>query len=202
MPRICIVIHANSEWNEQGLWQGQCDTRLSAAGVRMARQLAGRADLSDIQRIYSSDLWRAVGTALPLEEKLGLPVIQESGLREGRWADYVRDPDVPLLAADYGFESREDLTVRAIGALSRIARSCPESPVLIVTHGTFLECFINRIFPDAGNRHPAVRTAINRFFFEEGVWSIECLSDYRHLPVVEPNMICNTTKQSAAPGAG
>lgn len=192
--QFIIVIHANSEWNEQGLWQGQCDTRLSETGMKMADCLAARKDLYDIQAIYSSDLRRAKDTVRPLAARLGLTVNLDCGLREGRWPDYTQDEHIPLLPADYGFESRDDLARRAVGTLNRLADSCQVSPVLVVTHGTFLECFIRHMFPAAGDG-PAIRTALNRFTCRSGRWSLESLNDHSHLPQVEPGMICVTTRQ-------
>lgn len=193
--QIIIVVHANSEWNERGLWQGQCDTRLSTTGARMARQLAMRDDLTGVRRIYSSDLQRAMDTAGPLAERLGIPVTLDSGLREGRWVDHAHDPQIPLLDANYGYETREALAVRAAGTLAGIAAGCTEFPAMVVTHGTFLECFLASHFHMDGEGSRMVRTALNRFNYRDGIWLIDRLNDYSHLPALEPDMICVTANQ-------
>jgi len=194
MPRIFMVIHANSEWNERGLWQGQCDTRLSECGLRMAECLAGRKDLTAIRRIYSSDLRRAMETAQPLADRLGLSVISHTGLREGRWQDHHQDAGAPLLLADYAYETRKELTERAVRTLEQIALEANADPILIVTHGTFLECFMMRQFPERATAQPAVRTALNEFVYSEGRWLAGRLNDHSHLPAVDQGMLCITTR--------
>lgn len=201
MARIFVVIHANSEWNERGLWQGQCDTRLSERGRSMAELLAGRKDLAAIKRIHSSDLRRARETAQPLADRLGLPVICDRGLREGRWQDHHRDADIPLLEADYPYETRTELTKRAVHTLDRIARETALDPILIVTHGTFLECFLERQFPGCRPALPAVRTALNEFEYRAGRWLAGRLNDHSHLPAVDREMLCVTAKPIAHPDA-
>ena len=81
---LWLVRHGESTWNTLGLAQGHCDqARLTPRGVRQARAVA--AELSDqpIGALYASDLRRALETAAPLAEVLGLAVPATGGCASG-----------------------------------------------------------------------------------------------------------------------
>jgi broad specificity phosphatase PhoE len=196
MAEVFIVVHANSSWNELGLWQGHCDTELSETGLMMANSLAECRDLNNVKQIHSSDLKRAWQTAVPLASKLKLDIIKDPFLREGRWADHDIQDNVSILPAPYDYEDRAALGQRAISTLNRIVHTSPQFPILIVTHGTFLECFIETISSEAKPAYKGVRTAINSFECVDGIWKINQLNDVLHLPEVTANMICVTDKIS------
>ncbi|MDH3518695.1 MAG: histidine phosphatase family protein, partial [Acidimicrobiia bacterium] len=60
---ITLVRHGESEANAAGLWQGQGDAVLSLDGREQAAALGRRLDRSRYERVISSDLVRAAGTA-------------------------------------------------------------------------------------------------------------------------------------------
>lgn len=194
MAEILIVVHANSTWNELGLWQGQCDTPLSQTGLKMAKSLAESEYLTRIRKIYSSDLKRAYATAEPLAKKLGLALVMEPGLREGRWADHHMHASAPLLPATYDYESRKQLQQRAVDTLNFLALNNTEFPILVLTHGSFLECFIDSLGNGHSNQYEGIRTAINSFDFDGEQWRVRFLNEASHLPQIEQNMICVTNK--------
>lgn len=177
---IYITIHATSEWNEKKLSQGHCDTHLSTSGRRMAELLGQRDDLSCIRQIISSDLARARETAQPLADRLGIEIIQDPDLREGRWAHHHQDASVPLLPFHGSFETHDDLKSRAARTLRRIAENATVSPLLIVTHGAFLRHFFQSLGEPAAP-YKGTRTALHRIRYEHGQWKIVSLNDDAHL---------------------
>ena len=74
MTEIIIIRHGETEWNITGRFQGHSDVPLSAAGHEQAELLGKNIALDDIDKIYASDLIRAVETAQPLAARFGLPV--------------------------------------------------------------------------------------------------------------------------------
>ncbi len=76
--------HGETELNASGTWQGQLDVPLSKTGERQAARLAARlAALGErFSGVYSSDLARAMATAMPLARSLRLPVRPDPRLRE------------------------------------------------------------------------------------------------------------------------
>ncbi len=196
MIKIFIVVHANSSWNELGLWQGHCDTELSETVQVMANNLANHHNMGSVKQIYASDLKRAWQTAAPLAGKLGLKIIKNIYLREGRWVNHDLHKDIPVLSAPYDYEDRADVRRRATSALNDIVRNSSRFPILIVTHGTFLECFVETISTDTSPLYKGIRTAVNTFEYTEGDWKIIQLNDVSHLPKVTSNMCCVTDKIS------
>lgn len=81
---LLLVRHGESEANRQGLWQGDTDGVLSPLGHLQAAQVAERLAAWEppIQRLYSSPLRRAVETAQPIAQRLGLDLAIHPDLRE------------------------------------------------------------------------------------------------------------------------
>lgn len=124
------------------------DPPLRADGWRQARAAAAVLAGEGITRIIASPLQRAQQTALPLAERLGLPVEIMEGwaeadrhldryrsnetLRaqgEAEWARFLQDP-LAYMGADAG-RFRADV----LGALQALARHDPQAHVVVFTHG-------------------------------------------------------------------
>lgn len=153
---LMLVRHAQSQWNADGLWQGQADPPLSEAGRQQAaaagKQLAGA---EKFDAVFCSDLSRAVETAQILAASLGLdpsPAI-EPGLREydvGEWSGLTREEiearwpgDIArfgagVLVAPPGGETRTEFDDRVSQAAARVGRAAAaegSGPILVVAHG-------------------------------------------------------------------
>jgi len=178
---ILITTHATSKWNELGQCQGHCDSELSEAGTKMANLLADRPDLLNITAIYTSDLKRAHDTALPLARRLAIPIKTTPLLREGNWKDHHKDPDYPPLPFDGPYEDKNSLTRRASECMATIAASESRSPILIVTHGGFLNFFIEYYFPDRIEEYKGIRTALNHLRYDNREWELLELNNDSHL---------------------
>jgi glucosyl-3-phosphoglycerate phosphatase len=143
--RVLVWRHGRTRWNVEHRFQGQSDPPLDEVGraqaVAAARLLAAYAPAA----VVSSDLRRAVQTADPLADLLGLPVQLDARLRErslGNWEGLTRDEVGRRHPDDYahwlagrgdrpgGSESRAALADRAVAALT----SAEGDPVVLVTH--------------------------------------------------------------------
>ncbi|MDT4897962.1 MAG: 2,3-bisphosphoglycerate-dependent phosphoglycerate mutase [Acidobacteriota bacterium] len=80
--RVLFIRHGQSEGNAAGLFGGHTPTPLSARGRRQAEVTAEALYSEKISAIYSSDLSRAVETAMPLARLTGLDVEQTDAFRE------------------------------------------------------------------------------------------------------------------------
>jgi broad specificity phosphatase PhoE len=146
---ILLVRHGETDWNNEGRWQGHADRPLNEAGrtqaLALAESLAGR----QIDAVYSSDLVRAHATARIVADRLGLPVELDAGLREvdvGEWSGRARDD---LERSDpegfrrwraggkgwQGGESYEQMGERVVATVLEIAGRHPGGTILIVSHG-------------------------------------------------------------------
>jgi broad specificity phosphatase PhoE len=159
--RLVMLRHGQTDYNAASRMQGQLDTELSDLGrdqaVAAAELLAKRQPLA----IVSSDLRRALDTAVVLGERSGLPVLVDTRLREthlGDWQGLTHlevDATAPgaRLAwredarwAPHGGESRVDVAARSRPLVAELVAEQtewglewgldePERPVILVAHG-------------------------------------------------------------------
>lgn len=138
--------HGETDWNAEGLSQGNVDIPLNHVGVMQAKRAARTLRTVPIKTIVSSPLSRAKDTANMAAEQLGLPVLVDEELREvgfgvqegqpmGDWYDdWIADRFTPE-----GAETFAALRARAVRAINR-ATALP-GPVLVVAHGALWRAF-------------------------------------------------------------
>ena len=151
MTRLIIVRHGYSVTNASQRFTGQTDVALTDIGRQQAESVADYLTANEhIDAIYASDLSRAVDTARPTAERLGLPIHTDPALRElamGVFEGMLFDDVHRIYAEDMarrkvdahhpcpGGESTADMLVRVKGAIERIAAEHAGKTVMIVTHG-------------------------------------------------------------------
>jgi broad specificity phosphatase PhoE len=154
--RVLLWRHGRTRWNVEHRFQGQADPPLDEVGKRQAaagaRLLAAFAPTA----IASSDLCRAVQTASPLAELLGLSITLDPRLRErslGAWEGLTRDEVVRLHPVEYahwlagreayqdGGESRAELGERVTAALA----ATEGGTVVLVTHSATAKALTGRL---------------------------------------------------------
>jgi glucosyl-3-phosphoglycerate phosphatase len=155
--RLVMLRHGQTDYNATNRMQGQLDTDLSDLGrnqaVAAAEVLAKRQPLL----IVSSDLRRALDTAVALGERSGLPVEVDTRLRETHLGDWQNLNHVEVDAkwpgarlawrndatwAPHGGESRVDVAERGLPLVRELivdqtewGTDEPERPVVLVAHG-------------------------------------------------------------------
>jgi broad specificity phosphatase PhoE len=130
-----LVRHGETDWNADGLLQGHTDRPLSDFGRRQARQLADELEGEPFDAIYASDLARARETAEIAGERLGLPVVLDTDLREKDWGTWEGLTAVERDRVELVGESTGAHQERMLRSLTRIAERHPGGRVLVVTHG-------------------------------------------------------------------
>lgn len=160
--RLVMLRHGQTDYNAGSRMQGQLDTELSDLGrdqaIAAAEVLAKRQPLV----IVSSDLRRALDTAVALGERSGLPVLVDTRLRETHLGDWqgmthlevdATAPGARLAWRDnarwapHGGESRVDVAARSMPLVAELVADQtewgslewgldePERPVVLVAHG-------------------------------------------------------------------
>ncbi len=138
--------HGETDWNAQGLSQGQTDTPLNHVGLAQAERAARTLATVPIATIVASPLERARVTAEAVAHVLRLPVAFDPELMEvnfgvqegqpmGDWYD-------GWIAGDFtpdGAEPFATLRARTVRAINR-ATALP-GPVLVVAHGALWRAF-------------------------------------------------------------
>jgi len=190
--RICLARHGETNWNLERRVQGQLNIPLNVRGVAQAQALARELGSERFDRIYSSDLRRALQTATPLATRLGLPVATRVALREkddGAWQGMTFD-DVDRAfpseharhrkrQADFLIPGGETLAAFAdrVGAeLTAIAERHAGETVLVVAHAGVLDIgyrLATGLDLSEKRDPPVLHAAPNWFVYEDGRWTLE-----------------------------
>ena len=158
MTKLILVRHGQSLANAKNLFAGHSDFDLSELGHRQAALAADYlASTERIDAIYASDLLRAYHTATPTADKLGIPVIKDTGLREifgGEWESMVftdiaeQYPDeFRVWREDYsharpvGGESTAEVYERIVPHICSLASRHDGECLLLATHATVVRAF-------------------------------------------------------------
>ena len=157
---ILLVRHGETDWNLERRVQGHADRPLSETGHEQARALADDLAREPIDAVYSSDLRRAFDTARVVAERRGLPVTRVPDLREKDFGTWEGLTDREILerfpearSGSWGdAETSDEMRLRVLGALRRIAAAHPEGRVLVVAHGGPLGAVLAHC--DAAHRGP------------------------------------------------
>lgn len=192
--------------------QGQLDTALDALGRWQAERIAEALDGEAIDAIVSSDLTRAMQTAMPLARRRGLQVRREPALRErsfgvfqgftyahiahhwpegtARWR--ARDPH---FAADRG-ETLAAFYQRVVDVSERLAREFSGRSVVWVTHGGVLDCLHRaamRVSLDSPRSWALDNASINRLLHSDQGLMLVGWGDLGHLDTAAPGMAASET---------
>jgi probable phosphoglycerate mutase len=184
------------------MYTGQVDVALTELGLRQAARTAEHvAETYKIDAIYSSDLRRAMSTAIPLSERLGIPVIKEPLIKEiygGLWENKLMPEIDKLYHDDYqvykttiglarctGGESLAELQARALEGMTKIAEENDGKTVFVATHGGVLLALISAWMglplEKMHETPPATNSSITEVIYENGEFKIEKYSFDDHL---------------------
>lgn len=156
-----IVRHGATDWNEEGIIQGQLDIPLAKIGEEQARIVAQELKDVHFDAVFSSDLMRTKRTAeiITLERNL---IIQTTRLlRERHYGEFqgksyaARKAYNAFVAAlsdeerffhkSHGVESDEEIVVRLITFLRETAIIYKNKTVLVCAHGDIIHKFLIHI---------------------------------------------------------
>ena len=156
---ILLVRHGETVWNQENRWQGQADVPLSDNGRDQSWRLARRLDAEkqSVQAIYTSDLMRAVDTAMILGQTLGIEPSIETGWREmniGTWSGLRTGEVIARHSEEWerlragedlprgGGETFAHFQGRLIDAARSLVARHPGQQVAVVTHGGAVRAFL------------------------------------------------------------
>ncbi len=156
--RILIARHGETEWNLSRRFQGHLDSPLTERGNEQAQRLASRLAREPVAAIFSSDLGRAMQTATPIADALGLEVRTSPLLREidcGTWTGRLKEElarEDPTGIERYRIrpsehrmpdgESLADVQARGLAFLREVQARELRRPILIITHHIVVETIV------------------------------------------------------------
>lgn len=163
--RILVTRHGQTATNVEGRFCGHSETTLTGLGRRQAEALGARLAGVEIHAAYTSDFSRAIETASLALAGRELPVTPDAALRElhygewelqkggavaRRWPEQyrlmrARDP----LWRPPGGEDVAEVRARISATLQRIIRRHRNQTVLVVSHGTAINCMLGEVLGSA-----------------------------------------------------
>lgn len=157
--KLYVARHGETAWNAEYRVCGSTDLPLTQEGLTQAELLAASARNKGIEVIVASPMLRAVQTAAPVAEALGLPIETDARFREQSYGIYEGVPrnDPNFLANKRQFcvrypggESMMELAARVYAGLQELKARYPDKTVLIVCHGAVCRT-IRSFFVDMTN---------------------------------------------------
>jgi broad specificity phosphatase PhoE len=203
---ILLTRHGQTVTNREGRFCGHSETALTPLGIEQARALGRRLVPTRIHAVYTSDYSRAIDTAAIILEGRRLTPCFDPDLRElcyGEW-EQRRERDVARTVVwreEFGRMRAEDpawrppggetileVRQRTLTALDRIVAAHPGQTVLVVTHGTAINCMLAGVLgmaPEFTFRVSVANCGLNRLSYSRGVFTVVSMNDTSHLAGVE-----------------
>ena len=167
--KLYIVRHGETEWNVIKRFQGQLNTPLTEKGMEKLRETGKKLENVLFDEVYTSELGRTVGSAeIILNENRGyrnkkLELKKLAELNEvyfGVWQGLTYEEvflKYPEEANNYFYnvknykaenveaENLKDALERFLKGINKILDSHESGNILVVTHGTVFEMFMNYV---------------------------------------------------------
>jgi broad specificity phosphatase PhoE len=148
--KIYLLRHGETTYSQRGAYCGALDAELTPEGKQMAQFFADAYRSMPWAGVYVSPMKRAIATALPLCDALGLTMQMRDGLREisyGAWEDqeldyvrqhyeqdYLRWQTDPAWNSPTGGETAVQIAARALPVITEIESGYKTGNVLVVSH--------------------------------------------------------------------
>jgi probable phosphoglycerate mutase len=148
--RIYFLRHGETTYSKTGGFCGDLDPELTPQGVEMAEAFAAKYKSLTWSAVYTSPMRRAIATAKPLCEAIGIPMQTRDGLKEirfGKWEgqttdnvkqnyleDYIAWMTEPAWNPPTEGETAVQIASRASLVMTEIERTYKDDNILVVSH--------------------------------------------------------------------
>src|SRR5699024_5930062 len=196
---LYLVRHGETKLNKQGRFQGHIDVPLNEKGKQQAIKLGNYFKNIPIDNIYTSDLKRAIQTAVQISKHHHVPLETEESIRErsyGEWEGIsVREvsKQVPNMKSilqtggKFGVEKEADLQKRLAQFLNQYVLTEQNKTIILVSHAGLICSCVNFLtenkidVPVSSLTHTGV-THFTRINNRE--WKMVSLNESSHLKVI------------------
>ena len=199
---LLLVRHGESEANKEQIFGGHFNAPLIENGVIQAETTAKYIKENyKVHKVYASDLKRAFVTGSCIAKAVGAEIIKDTGLREifgGEWEGIKYSEVERLYGEEFeiwkkhtgkarctGGESVEELGIRVMKTLRKIAEENKGKTVVIATHATpvrVTQCLVNTGSLDEMENTPWVSNAsVTELIYKKGKWELGKIGIDEHL---------------------
>lgn len=198
--QVILIRHGQTAWNKEQVFRGRIGLPLDDTGRRQAEALRDALAGEPISRIVCSPLSRAVETARPLADNLGLRIETHDAFTDldfGQWQGMtvpaVRDQyprlfatweSAPHLLRFPDGETLDEAAERAFSALKRLVARDEPGALVVVAHRVINKVLLCRAVGLGTSAFWQIKqdtACINRLSLSAGRWVVECLNDTCHL---------------------
>jgi broad specificity phosphatase PhoE len=192
---LTICRHGRTDYNDNGIVQGQLETEINETGKNQAEALAKRLSEREFDAMYCSTMKRAFQTARIVNKHHNLKISRADSIREVERGSYEGKPLERMVedsrAADEedylwkpeGGESLEDLKQRVLGFLENIAESQHDN-VLAVSHGGPIKVLVPGVMGHSSKRSYRIKAdncSVTELAHNGRYWDINLLNSTSHL---------------------
>lgn len=162
MTTVYLIRHAESTANVAHICAGSLNVALTKKGRMQAEKLSEYFENKHIDAIYSSDLKRAMETALPTANKKGLTLNTTPLLREaynGDWEGKFVEDVIETYPEEWNYwkkmmgdskapngETRDEARDRMRDTIEKIAEENDGKTIVIVSHAISIRGFMGHVF--------------------------------------------------------
>lgn len=177
--RLFMIRHGESQANVERVYAGHVDTPLTERGVEQACAIRSILERIPFDRVYSSDLQRALDTqknGLPHAVCETTPLLREFDVGSLSGQSFVWHKDKIAMDRDYtpyGGESPEAVCQR-LGTFLQALEQEPCENVAAFTHHGVVVCMMRRILGDGFDSSllHSSNCSVHVFEFSEGKWRL------------------------------
>jgi broad specificity phosphatase PhoE len=201
--KIYLLRHGETAYSQSGVFCGALDPELTPEGSLMAQAFAEVYGKIAWEAVYVSPMKRAITTAKPLCDALGMPLQIRDGLKEigyGEWEgreqedvkqhheqDYIRWLTEPAWNPPTNGETAVQIASRALSIISEIEAKHKDGNILVVSHKATIRIILCSLMGiDIGRYRdridaPAASVSIVKFDIHGPM--LEVLGDRSYMPM-------------------
>lgn len=209
MTTVLLVRHGESQANRRNIFVGHSDIALETRGIQQAEKTAEFIKENyRVDRIYASDLQRARKTGEIIAKAVGKPLETDTDLREifaGKWEGVSFSAIARDFAADWHIwcndlgrvrcpdgESVEELGVRIMSAVTRIAERNADKTIVVATHATpirAMQCLVETGDITNMKKYSWVSNAsVSEYTYDEAGWHCRAVGLDAHLAALSTGL--------------
>ncbi|MGL6007846.1 MAG: histidine phosphatase family protein [Culicoidibacterales bacterium] len=189
MPKIILIRHGETDWNRQGLIQGQTDNPLNQLGFSQAKAAAPLFLNTRIDAMISSPMIRARQTAETLANEIDFDasdilfdsriIERDFGAANGK---HVNDVYEQVFTGEIDhLESERAIMSRVMEGLTEFAHAypAPEQVILVIAHSHVIKAALHAIAPERYSfRERLVNVSANYLSYDltAETWEIEAIN--------------------------
>lgn len=199
---LYLLRHGETTFSQSGNFCGETNAELTSEGTQMAQSFAEVYQKLNWSGVYVSTMKRAIATAKPFCDAIGMDMQLRNGLREGSYGswetksksfvqenypeNYVKWLTEPAWNAPKGGETAVDIANRSMPVIAEIQEKHPQGNVLVVSHKATIRIMLCSLLGiDLGRYRYRVNilvASVSMVKFDVNGPLLEILGDRYHLP--------------------